>query len=129
MIVVCKLYVCSSDQGRTVMPTVKSRIKLLNNQSIIHNWPRSYNDIHNLLCSNQLPSIYACVNYIVSYFLHSPLVIKFLQAADAMYLLSNKSKLKSQVFLKPDLTPEVRAKESLLLKERWSLIQKALSTN
>ena len=39
-------------------------------------------------------------------------------------LLSNKSKLKSQVFLKPDLTPEDRAKESLLLKERWSLIQK-----
>ena len=55
---------------------------------------------------------------------HRPLLIKFLRAADATYLLSNKSKLKSQVFLKPDLTPEDRAKESLLLKERWSLIQK-----
>jgi len=49
-----------------------------------------------------------------------PLLLKFLRAADATYLLSNKSKLKSQVFLKP----EDRAKESLLLKERWSLIQK-----
>ena len=33
---------------------------------------------------------------------------------------------KSKLFLKPDLTPEERAKESLLLKERWSLIQKGV---
>jgi len=41
-------------------------------------------------------------------------------------VLSFKSKLKSKLFLKPDLTPEERAKESLLLKERWSLIHKGV---
>ena len=51
-----------------------------------------------------------------------PLLIKFLRSIDASNVLMNKSKLKSSVFIKPDLTPEERAKESLLLKERWSLI-------
>jgi len=57
-----------------------------------------------------------------------PLLVKFLRSADVDYVLSTKSKLKSKLFLKPDLTPEERAKESLLLKERWSLIQKGVES-
>ena len=53
-----------------------------------------------------------------------PLLVKFLRSADVAFILSNKSKLKSKVYLKPDLTPDQRSKESLLLKERRSLIEK-----
>ena len=52
-----------------------------------------------------------------------PLLVKFLRSADVNTLLQNRSKLTS-LSIKPDLTPEQRARESLLLKERWSLIQK-----
>jgi len=55
-----------------------------------------------------------------------PLLVKFLRFADVDYVLSIKLKLESKLFLKPDLTSEERAKESLLLKERWSLIQKGV---
>ena len=51
------------------------------------------------------------------------LLVKFLRSADVNTLLRNRSKLTS-LSIKPDLTPEERARESLLLKERWSLIQK-----
>ena len=53
-----------------------------------------------------------------------PLLVKFLRSIDASNLLRNKTKLKPGIFLKSDLSTEERAKESLLLKERWSLIQK-----
>ena len=47
-----------------------------------------------------------------------PLLVKFLRSADVNTLLQNRSKLTSLLSIKPDLTPEERAKESLLLKER-----------
>ena len=56
-----------------------------------------------------------------------PLLVKFLRSADATNILSNKSKLKSPVYIKPDLTPEEKAKEQLLLKERRSLIEKGVN--
>jgi len=34
------------------------------------------------------------------------------------------SKICGPIYIKPDLSPEERAKESILLKERWGLIQK-----
>ena len=56
-----------------------------------------------------------------------PLLVKFLRSIDASNVLRNKSKLKSGIFLKSDLSADERAKESLLLlKERWSLIQKGV---
>ena len=56
-----------------------------------------------------------------------PLLVKLLRSADASNILQNKSKLASSIYIKPDLTPEEKAIESLLLKERRSLIQKGFS--
>ena len=55
-----------------------------------------------------------------------PLLIKFLRYSDASNLLNSKSKLSKPIYVKPDLTPEERAMESLLLKERKSLIEKGI---
>jgi len=55
-----------------------------------------------------------------------PLLIKFLRYSDASNLLNGKSKLSKPIYVKPDLTPEERAMESLLLKERKSLIEKGI---
>jgi len=50
-------------------------------------------------------------------------VVKFLRYSDASNLLNSKSKLSNLVYVKPDLSPEERAMESLLLKEWRSLIE------
>jgi len=55
-----------------------------------------------------------------------PLLIKFLRYSDAFNLLNSKSKLSKPIYVKPDLSPEERAMESLLLKERKSLIEKGI---
>ena len=47
-----------------------------------------------------------------------PVLVKFLRYTDASNINNNKSKLSKPVFVKPDLTSEERAAESLLLKER-----------
>ena len=43
---------------------------------------------------------------------------------DASMALSKMSEFKNPVHIKPDLSPEDRAQEAVLLKEHWSLIQK-----
>ena len=53
-----------------------------------------------------------------------PLLIKFLRSTDATYLLTSKTQLKHPIYIKPDLTPLEKSNESLLLKERKTLIQK-----
>ena len=40
--------------------------------------------------------------------------------------MRNKAQLKSPIYIKPDFTPEDRARESMLLKERRSLIDKGV---
>jgi len=50
-----------------------------------------------------------------------PVLVKLLRYSDASNLLNCKSKLSKPVYVKPDLSPEERAIESLLLKERRSL--------
>ena len=42
---------------------------------------------------------------------------------DANAILANKATLSAPVFIKPDMSLAKRTKESLLLKERWNLIQ------
>lgn len=56
-----------------------------------------------------------------------PLLVKFLRSTDASNVLRNKSKLSPPVYIKPDLTPEEKAKESMLLKERRSLIEQGVN--
>ena len=53
-----------------------------------------------------------------------PLLVEFIRALDAEAILSNRSKLSPPVLAKPDMTAEERNIESILLKERWNLIQK-----
>ena len=56
-----------------------------------------------------------------------PVLVKFLRYTDASNIINNKSKLSKPVFVKPDLTSEERAAESLLLKERRCLIEKGIA--
>ena len=53
-----------------------------------------------------------------------PLLIKFLRSTDATYLLTITTQLEHPIYIKPDLAPLEKSNESLLLKERKSLIQK-----
>ena len=52
-----------------------------------------------------------------------PVLVKFNSATYVSNLLNNKKQCPKGVTLKPDLPPEARKVESLLLKERWQLIQ------
>ena len=51
-----------------------------------------------------------------------PILIKFLRSADASKVLSNRGLFPSPTYIKPDLTVDERAKDLVLLKERWALI-------
>ena len=52
-----------------------------------------------------------------------PILIKMIQTADVSSILANKRFLMPPLSIKPDLSPEQRLRESILLKERWKLIQ------
>ena len=52
-----------------------------------------------------------------------PILVKLQRAIDASSILANRASLKSPVFIKPDLAPTEQKIESILLKERWTLIQ------
>lgn len=56
-----------------------------------------------------------------------PILVKFNRAIDVSILLSNTNTLPRGIRIKPDMNPEERQTESLLLKERWSLIQRNIS--
>jgi len=56
-----------------------------------------------------------------------PVLIKFNRAIDVSILLSKTSALPTGVRIKPDMNSEERHTESLLLKERWSLIQREIN--
>ena len=58
-----------------------------------------------------------------------PLLVKFVRAADVSSVLSKRSLLKHPIVIKPDLTPEERQRDSILLKERWTLIQSGVPHN
>ena len=51
-----------------------------------------------------------------------PLLVKLLRDFDVDIVLSNRSKIMNGIQVKPDMNQEERQRESLLLKERWSLI-------
>ena len=56
-----------------------------------------------------------------------PILIKFNRAIDVSILLSKASTLPKGIRIKPDMNPEERHTESLLLKEKWTLIQKEIN--
>ena len=52
-----------------------------------------------------------------------PILVKLRRTLDINTILANKGSLSSPLIIKPDLSPEERAREAVLLKERWSLLQ------
>jgi len=52
------------------------------------------------------------------------ILIRFNRAIDVSLLLSKTRFLPSGIWIKPVMTPEEQLIESILLKERWGLIQK-----
>ena len=56
-----------------------------------------------------------------------PLLLKLNRAIDVITVLSNRSSIEDKsIIIKPDMTPEERQVDLLLLKERWSLIQSGI---
>ena len=53
-----------------------------------------------------------------------PILIRFNRAIDVSLLLSKTSSLPNGIRIKPDMTREERLIKSILLKERWALIQR-----
>ena len=56
-----------------------------------------------------------------------PILIKFVRKADVTSILSKRKNLFHPYSIKPDMSPDQRLNESILLKERWSLIQSGVS--
>ena len=53
-----------------------------------------------------------------------PLLLKLNRAIDVITVLSNRSSVEDKsIIIKPDMTPDEKQVESLLLKERWSLME------
>lgn len=52
-----------------------------------------------------------------------PILAKFNRATDVSNILSKRSSLPQSIVVKPDMTPEQRSQEAVLLKERWLQMQ------
>lgn len=52
-----------------------------------------------------------------------PILVKFLSALDANNILLNRGNISPPIVIKPDMSKEERDIESVLLRERWNLIQ------
>ena len=52
-----------------------------------------------------------------------PILVKFLQAIDVQIVLNNRDKISQPIVIKPDMSKEDRDTQSILLHERWDLIQ------
>ena len=53
-----------------------------------------------------------------------PILVKFLRRIDVTTILSNRNKVKKPIIIKADMSKDERKVESVLLQERWKLIQK-----
>ena len=57
-----------------------------------------------------------------------PLLIKLNRAIDVITILANRGSLNdNSILVKPDMSPQEKQKEALLLKHRWSLMQSDIS--
>ena len=56
-----------------------------------------------------------------------PILVKFIRPGDAASVLSRKSSVSPPVYIKPDLSCEERIRQSVLLRERWKLIESGTS--
>ena len=79
--------------------------------------------------SIQAQSIKDCFRlgkYIPSQSRSRPILVKFIRFTDVTKVLSSRAKISRPFFVKPDMSLEERAEESLLMKERWGLIQSGI---
>ena len=94
---------------------------------------RSQSDLNNILLavsnieSSAIKDLHRLGKFKPSQQHPRPLLVQFLRALDAQAVLYDRSKLSPPILAKPDMTPEERNTESLLLKERWKLIQQGYS--
>ena len=58
-----------------------------------------------------------------------PILIKFVRVADVASILAKRKNLSHPFSIKPDMSPDQRLQESVLMRERWSLIQSGTSRN
>ena len=79
--------------------------------------------------SQSIKDCYCLGKFIPNQSLPRPVLVKFIQISDASSILSKKGKLSRPFSIKPDLSPEERRRDSLLLKERWQLIQSGKDRN
>ena len=57
-----------------------------------------------------------------------PLLLKLNRAIDVISVLSNRASIEDKsIIIKPDMSPEEKQKEAILLKERWSLMQSGVN--
>ena len=52
-----------------------------------------------------------------------PILVKLVRTTDVSSILSKRGTMSHPFFVKPDLSPEERLRDSILLKERWKLIE------
>ena len=55
-----------------------------------------------------------------------PILVKFIRAADVSRIFSKRGSLSSPFFIKPDRSCSERVQASILMRERWHLIQSGL---
>ena len=58
-----------------------------------------------------------------------PILVKFVRIADVSNILSKKRNLHQPYFIKPDMSREQRKQETVLIRERWNLIQSGIPRN
>ena len=80
-----------------------------------------------LIDKNSIKDCHRLGKYNVQSDCSRPLLVKFLRYAEASSTIRNKTRLAFQIYVKPDLTPNERTIDSLLLKERKLLIEKGTS--
>ena len=56
-----------------------------------------------------------------------PLLVRFVRITDASNILSKRKDFYSPISIKPDMSPAERLRDSILLKERWKLIQSGVA--
>lgn len=56
-----------------------------------------------------------------------PVMVKFVRSADVARLLCNRSSLSSSFTIRADLSKEASFKKSVLMKERWALIESGIN--
>ena len=87
-----------------------------------HTHTFTYIDIDGSLKSCSIKDCYRLGRYKVDQVKPRPILVKFVRIEDVSKVLANRWVAKSPILVKPDMTKEERVRESVLLKQRWSLI-------